>query len=322
MSLATRCTACGTVFRVVQDQLKISEGWVRCGRCKEVFNALEGLFDLEHEAPADWPSSVANLGGPGAPITDVDLALPDLEAKPQAAAVVMLREDSPASSAPNTADASADAPDSADDSRGFADARFEPSFASVSAQPSQDAVPAAAPEADPHAAPEFLRQAELRARWESPRTRTLVAATAVLLATTLMLQAALHFRHRLAAQWPNTRPVLAAVCERIGCKLEALRRIDDLAVESSTLTRAAPNSDALRLTVALRNRGNLTLAMPTFELSLTDTNGEMVARRALSASDFASRATTLAPLAEANLQLLLALEGRQVAGYTIEIFYP
>ena len=51
MSLATRCTACGTVFRVVQDQLKVSEGWVRCGRCNEVFNALEGLFDLERDAP-------------------------------------------------------------------------------------------------------------------------------------------------------------------------------------------------------------------------------------------------------------------------------
>jgi len=47
MSLATRCTACGTVFRVAQDQLKASEGWVRCGRCSEVFNGLEGLFDLE-----------------------------------------------------------------------------------------------------------------------------------------------------------------------------------------------------------------------------------------------------------------------------------
>jgi predicted Zn finger-like uncharacterized protein len=51
MSLATRCTHCGTIFKVVQDQLKVSEGWVRCGRCHEVFNALEGLFDLEREAP-------------------------------------------------------------------------------------------------------------------------------------------------------------------------------------------------------------------------------------------------------------------------------
>ena len=57
MSLATRCTQCGTIFRVVQDQLKVSEGWVRCGRCQEVFSALEGLFDLEREAPPRRPAS-------------------------------------------------------------------------------------------------------------------------------------------------------------------------------------------------------------------------------------------------------------------------
>jgi predicted Zn finger-like uncharacterized protein len=53
MSLATRCTSCGTAFRVVQDQLKVSEGWVRCGRCNAVFNAIEGLFDLGRDAPGD-----------------------------------------------------------------------------------------------------------------------------------------------------------------------------------------------------------------------------------------------------------------------------
>ena len=43
MSLATRCPACGTIFRVVQDQLKVSEGWVRCGQCHEVFHGIEAL---------------------------------------------------------------------------------------------------------------------------------------------------------------------------------------------------------------------------------------------------------------------------------------
>ncbi len=52
MSLATRCTRCGTIFKVVQDQLKVSGGFVRCGRCQEVFSALEGLFDLDREAPS------------------------------------------------------------------------------------------------------------------------------------------------------------------------------------------------------------------------------------------------------------------------------
>jgi predicted Zn finger-like uncharacterized protein len=53
MSLATRCTACGITFRVVQDQLRVSEGWVRCGQCREVFNALEQLFDLDRDG---WPA--------------------------------------------------------------------------------------------------------------------------------------------------------------------------------------------------------------------------------------------------------------------------
>lgn len=55
MNLATRCTTCGTIFRVVQDQLRVSEGWVRCGRCAEVFDAREQLFDLERDSPPPWP---------------------------------------------------------------------------------------------------------------------------------------------------------------------------------------------------------------------------------------------------------------------------
>ncbi len=39
MSLITRCPACATMFKVVPDQLRVSDGWVRCGQCDEVFDA-------------------------------------------------------------------------------------------------------------------------------------------------------------------------------------------------------------------------------------------------------------------------------------------
>ncbi len=70
MSLATRCTACGTIFRVVEDQLRVSEGWVRCGRCAEVFDARELLFDIDREAPPPWPPQnfTANDDHHGAPM--------------------------------------------------------------------------------------------------------------------------------------------------------------------------------------------------------------------------------------------------------------
>jgi predicted Zn finger-like uncharacterized protein len=39
MSLVTRCPTCSTQFKVVPDQIRIAEGWVRCGQCGEVFEA-------------------------------------------------------------------------------------------------------------------------------------------------------------------------------------------------------------------------------------------------------------------------------------------
>lgn len=55
MSLVTRCPACATTFKVVRDQLRISDGWVRCGRCSHVFDAT---LDL-HEAPDGAPGPAA-----------------------------------------------------------------------------------------------------------------------------------------------------------------------------------------------------------------------------------------------------------------------
>jgi predicted Zn finger-like uncharacterized protein len=71
MSLITSCPACGTMFRVVPDQLKISEGWVRCGHCSEVFDATANLSDesvlVEPEyaqgatRPAEMPTRPAEM---------------------------------------------------------------------------------------------------------------------------------------------------------------------------------------------------------------------------------------------------------------------
>ena len=66
MSLIARCPACGTLFRVVPDQLKISDGWVRCGQCGEVFDANQTLQQVESMAPAS-PAPVGPEPAPQAP---------------------------------------------------------------------------------------------------------------------------------------------------------------------------------------------------------------------------------------------------------------
>ncbi|OIR06787.1 hypothetical protein GALL_110350 [mine drainage metagenome] len=48
--MLTRCPACGTVFRVAASQLKAKQGKVRCGRCRQGFDALAMLLDQESPA--------------------------------------------------------------------------------------------------------------------------------------------------------------------------------------------------------------------------------------------------------------------------------
>jgi predicted Zn finger-like uncharacterized protein len=332
VSLATRCTACGTVFRVVQDQLKISEGWVRCGRCKEVFNALEALFDLDREAPPPWQPPAPSPASASA----VDVVLPEHEAQapPPAAAPIAAPAPAPlAAPLPQQVESAHVVDDAVSrfgdhhetlttGADGFVDARFDGGGSEAPSQHDADA--AAVQSAASSDAPAFVRDAERRARWQSPRARAVLAIVLVALALLLTAQAGYQFRDLIAAQWPAARPALTRACEWMGCTLQPLRRIQDVAVESSTLSRSSPDPavDALRLTVVLRNRGPLAVALPMVDLSLTDSNGELVARRALSPADFGQANATLEAGGETTLQLVFSADGRRVAGYTVEIFYP
>jgi predicted Zn finger-like uncharacterized protein len=339
MSLATRCPTCATAFRVVQDQLKVSEGWVRCGRCDAVFNALEGLFDLGRDAPADWDDPIVSLLAPRPPEPLV-LAPADPEEEEEAAG----DDDAPAS---NLGELLADPIDAhlfgprkkaeaapkpagqigARDRVEFSDARFDSDLFSENASvPDTELI--VAPVTDPAALPlessgrpDFVRRADRRARWQTGPARAALAAAAAVALGALALQVGHHYRDSFAAQSPALRGPLLAWCQLAGCKLEAPRRIDDIQVESTALVTRAPAQEGFVLSITLRNRGALTLGLPSIDLTLTDANGRLVARRALAPRDFRA-AETIAPGAEASLQTVLSTGTAPVVGYTVEIFYP
>lgn len=327
MSLATRCTSCGTVFRVVQDQLKVSEGWVRCGRCNEVFNALEGLFDLERDTPPEVSSAHAAEAGTAASVhndsplwsEDGFVTEPDdphLVDKLDTRLFGSRRADSESTPAAHVR---------ARDRHEFSDAQFNPEWVADDEEPSQTgplytpvSVDEALVEKSP---PEFVRQAQREERWRGSRARLALSFASLALLGCLALQATHHFRDLVAARWPALKPPLLVWCEAVGCRIDAPRRIEDISVENTALARVG-TTDAFRLSVTLRNRSSIGLALPSIELSLTDASGVMVARRALAPQDFGVTSNLLAAAGEAPLQLLLSAGSPRVSGYTVEIFYP
>jgi predicted Zn finger-like uncharacterized protein len=364
MSLATRCPACGTIFRVVQDQLKISEGWVRCGRCAEVFNASDALIDLQ-------PTTAAGTE-PGA-LSALPRARVETERRTAAAGSGgWSREDDEQPAHERLAEGASDfapfepstpaphgskllhTPSAAEgldphrgediDRRRDSDAQRGDEAGPSEARPSVVEAAAAAVFAsttsvrppEPALAERTAAVAnELRASVapgaastaRSPRTgvRVVLVTASLALAALLVLQAGWVWRDILAAQQPALRPALQALCSLAGCRIEAPRRLDALAVQSSGLVQL-DGSTNYRLDVVVRNRASFAARAPAVDLTLTDAQGRVVSRRVLQAAELglanADPATAIPAGGELALQAVLSTRGVPVAGYTVELFYP
>ena len=340
MSLATRCTSCATVFRVVQDQLKVSEGWVRCGRCGTVFNALDALFDLNpgHERT---PSSSSHSAPAG--------RVPQ-EGKNQAPARNKETSDSsrkkPSEPEPPPHGGRSD----------FVSALFSPRLKGPKAlvngpsainpetspksrkKPPRQLPPGSyeidktiiagtesitdTTESHQPATLEFVRLADQKAKWAQPRIQKIVISSIACLILILLMQVGHHFRDITAAKWPETAPLLLRWCRLLNCQLQAPRHIDSVVVESVSLTRGHSSSNKFLLSVVLQNRNAFAVAMPALDLTLRENNGALITRRILKPEDLQLKTITIEPRSEAQVQVVLTEKERRIVNYTVEAFYP
>jgi len=310
--LATRCTACGTTFRVVPDQLRVSGGYVRCGRCGGVFNALEELVDLEtgerHGGLELEPGGASVVGGSRGFQEDAELEIAHPAPRPT--------DTTAPAPQPPPAQAAVRAPESP---------RLAASHASTQPVESSTLAPDDIPGPAAGDAPSFVVSADRAARWRSPRMRALLLSLAALGLLGLAGQAAHEYRDVLAARYPEARPLLESACAALGCRVEAARSIESLSVESSGLVRVE-KSNLYRLQVALRNRAALALAVPALDVTLTDTQGRVISRKVLKLADLGTPQATIPAGQELGVQATLQAQGEAAAqpfaGYTIELFYP
>ena len=356
MSLATRCPACGTIFRVVQDQLKISEGWVRCGRCAEVFNASDALIDLQPTTAAGTePGAFSALPRARAGIADraqaagasgwlredddepardrLDAAEPDLARSGPSGALPQgsgwLR--TPSSPAPfdrlsgdGDAEHGRDVEALARDGAvpvGERGVSLDEAAAPVSASIPGPAEPLAGERAEAAAANPNPASASPSSR---AAARPALIAASIALAALLVAQAGWVWRDTLAANQPALRPALDALCSAVACRIEAPRRLDALAVQSSGLVQL-DGSTNYRLDVVVRNRAAVAARAPAVDLTLTDAQGRVVSRRVLQGAELGlagADPAAIAAGAELGLQAVLSTRGVPVAGYTVELFYP
>jgi predicted Zn finger-like uncharacterized protein len=295
----TRCPGCQTIFRVTPQQLAIRGGQVRCGHCKNVFDGNVAMISLAprrvHDAP---PDDEAALGPP----------------------TVTLRSAAALAPAPPVPE-SADAPGAA--------GAGEPVAAPATAPAPAEAEAARANSATSDARAWENRFAPRGGGRHSGVLDRMGAAAVPLLLIALIAQATFHFRDHLAAQLPAAKPALERACAVLGCVISPLRDSDNggaLSIDASDLQADPAHRGLLILTATLRNRATWPLAYPHLELTLTDAQDQVVARRALAPADYAGGTADvvagIAPNAEAPIKLFIDASATTQAGYRLYAFYP
>ncbi len=326
MSLITRCPACQTSFRVVPDQLRMSEGWARCGQCSEIFDAASSLQD---------DSSLTGDGGDVEVSVDVDLS-PSAEIG--SAVAVKAAAESPAQPARATQNVAAQEAMALKTAlqeivaarQNFTDESepkksTEPTDSDGAANASST-INRSQQETNDETAPSFLRElrdSPKRSVWHKTWIRTSLVLVSVALSLLLVLQMAVQERDRLATLFPQVKPALEAVCIYLNCTVSTLRQIDSVVVESSSFSKI--RNDSYRLSLAIRNNAPYELAMPALELTLTDAQDQPLLRRVLFGAEVNVN-NKLSANSEWNGSVELGMRssvgGDRVVGYRVLAFYP
>jgi predicted Zn finger-like uncharacterized protein len=313
--MLTRCPHCQTHFRVTAEQLKFRQGKVRCGACREVFDALDSLSD---EAPVLQAATVV----PPAAESESRRS-PDGTSGPLAAIVMV-------ESIQAAANESSDSPAEAEPAQ-----ELEPEPESVpepTPEPEPEGEPKPETEPEPEPAPEPEKPAAVEPAVEewppvpavpAPARRWPWVIGSVALLLVAAAQLAYIFRTELAVVAPELRPALLGGCELIGCTLPRPVKPELVGIETSDL---APEGNGLLLTATLKNRAPFEQDFPHLELTLTDTQDAALVRKVLTPADYLpagqDAAQGFAARGEVAIRLTLTADDVPAVGYRLYLFFP
>jgi len=148
---------------------------------------------------------------------------------------------------------------------------------------------------------------------------------ALLLLMSLGIQGLYFFRSELAARQPELKPLLLQFCGVLQCNIRLPANPDFLSIETSNLEADPVQANLVTLNAILHNRAKLAQEYPLLELTLTDTQDKMIARRIFQPMEYAKNADLnrgMLPNEEVTVKLPLDLGDLKASGYRVFLFYP
>lgn len=300
------CPHCLTVFKVSDENLKVADGYVRCGICKEVFNALEkSWLDIKKEPAAKTkiePTIAAKAAS--ASTSSVKKEVTPSPATPVQPAPIQNKAPSAASKPepkPVVANASAAQPE-------ITKPKTQATGASAK-QPSPVTAPtksAAAPNASKtekpvdnssrpaddnlfagvqsKLIPDEYRIPELHNTYSFWRDLTWSIAILVLTAS-LFIEYTWFNRNDLIRN-PQLRPLVTQFCTLTDCGTMDLRETSKIEMVTRNIYSHPNVDDALMISGTLTNHAPFEQPYPDILINFSDVRGEVIASRIFTPEDY------------------------------------
>jgi predicted Zn finger-like uncharacterized protein len=327
-AMFTVCPKCTLTLAVTAPDLRIGQGFVRCGRCSNVFNALLALSEEPDAAAGAVPAALAPEATPAAIAPKPQASPPLPKAAPPPAARSAPPPPAPARSAPAAAATASAAPTESNLRESRETGTFETivlegdgilqteefvpeeavdtQIAAVarqlaanqaSAERVEEMPPVEEPEPAAEAVPaEFLRAPGARA-W--PHLLPYVAAI-VLLVLVLAAQAIHHWRNQLAMQ-PTWSAPLTRMYRALGMPLTPNWDVHAYDVRQLGAMADPNGGSTIHVHVSLANHAPHAQPAPILRLTLLDRFGKRVAARDLKPADYLM--PSQAPLLQAGQRI-------------------
>lgn len=237
--MQTQCPHCKTRFRVTETQVNTAKGFVRCGICKEVFNA----FETTNNASQNEKS-----------LADSDILAEQAESFDTAETNIDIR------ASDNTGsfdfDVTADTDNDRKDTFDFFD---ENNTASLQ-----------------HVVPDNFREPSSASR--SIFSTLLWGGATLLLTATLMIEYAWFNRDQFK-HIADLQQLVDKICGHFECKNIAIRDATKIELVTRNVYTHPNNKQALMVNVTMKNNANFAQPYPVMQIDFSDIRGGVVAAR-------------------------------------------
>jgi predicted Zn finger-like uncharacterized protein len=287
MNYITSCPKCDTHFLLDEALIKAHRGKVQCGSCEHVFNAKNRLTEVSND------------------VTDADEYQASLEdeqeisIEPSAEIETVVAENDTA-----TAD---------DNYIGI----FSPSKIESNESESTLNLDNLPPIDD------FT--ASLDSPKRTKKQTVLLGFLSLLLIFAASLQTIYHLRVKIAAEYPQFKPLLVKACVQFTCTIDLPKNLDLITIGDSDMQEDDQFKSVINFSSSIKNNAHYAQAYPNIELTLTDANDKVTIKKLIPPREYLAADKKVEDGLAAHeinpIKLALYVNDTTVAGYRILLVY-